>query len=442
MPGLLSDGRCGCEGYRTFYGMKRRDFLKVGVLSGLGLTLGDYFRLLDASGQSPDPKAQSVIFIYLAGGMSHVDTFDPKPYASIEYRGELGTVETNTGEVFGGLLGNLAKAADKLCVLRSVTHGEAAHERGTHNMLTGYRPSPAIVYPSLGSVVAHEYGPRNDLPPYIAIPSAGDPFMGTGYLSSAYGPFSVGGEPAAKNFAVRDLNLPDGVDPARMESRKKLLAAVDSHFKELERGDALDAMDSYYQRAYAMISSQAAREAFNISGEPDDIRDQYGRTNMGQRFLLARRLVEAGARFVTVVDGGWDHHVNIKGGMQNQVPPLDKALATLLTDLEGRGLLQQTMVVLTTEFGRTVRINKDGGRDHWPKAFSVVLAGGGIKGGVVHGTTDAYGSEPTTDPVGPGEIAATIYTQLGIDPKRKLMSPGNRPIDIVRGADPINAVIA
>lgn len=438
------EDQCGCAGYRTFHGMQRRDFLKVGVLSGLGLTLGDYFRLLHASAQDagPEPKAQSVIFIYLAGGMSHVDTFDPKPYAPIEYRGELGSVETNTGDVFGGLFGNLAKTADKMCVLRSVTHGEAAHERGTHNMLTGYRPSPAIIYPSIGSVVAHEYGPRNDLPPYIAVPSVSSPFMGTGYLSSAYGPFSVGGEPAAKNFQVRDLSLPDGVDPARMEARKSLLAAVDSHFKDLEKGDALDAMDSYYQRAYAMISSQAAREAFNIAGEPDDVRDQYGRTNMGQRLLLARRLVEAGARFVTVVDGGWDHHVNIKGGMNSQVPPLDKALASLLSDLDGRGLLQQTMVVLTTEFGRTVRINKDGGRDHWPKAFSVMLAGGGIKGGVIHGSTDAYGSEPTNDPVGPGEIAATIYTQLGIDPKRKLMSPGNRPIDIVRGADPINTVIA
>ncbi|MCC6697278.1 MAG: DUF1501 domain-containing protein [Candidatus Hydrogenedentes bacterium] len=430
--------------YHSFHSLKRREFLKVGVLSGLGLTLGDYFRLLDAGGQAPgpDPKAQSVIFIYLAGGMSHVDTFDPKPYAPVEYRGELGVVDTNTGEVFGGLLANMAKCADKLCVLRSVTHGEAAHERGTHNMLTGYRPSPAIVYPSIGSVVAHEFGPRNDLPPYIAVPSAGDPFMGTGYLSSAFGPFSVGGEPSDKSFQVRDLNLPEGVDPARMEARKTLLAAVDSHFRQMESGDALEAMDSYYQRAYAMISSQSAREAFNIAAEPDEMRDRYGRHAMGQRLLLSRRLVEAGARFVTVVDGGWDHHEKIKGAMEGRVPPLDQGVSTLIADLESRGLLQKTLVVLTTEFGRTVRINKDGGRDHWPKAFSVVLAGGGIKGGVIHGKTDAYGSEPTDSPVGPPDIAATIFSQLGIDPTRKLMSAGDRPIDIVRDGQIINNVVA
>lgn len=434
----------GCQGYHQFQRMQRREFLKVGVISGLGLTLGDYFRALEAGGQEAEnsAKAQSVIFIYLAGGMSHVDTFDPKPYAPVEYRGELGTVNTNTGDVFGGLMKNMANCADKLCVLRSVTHGEAAHERGTHNMLTGYRPSPAIVYPSIGSVVAHEYGPRNDLPPYIAIPGAGDPFMGTGYLSSAYGPFSVGGEPSAENFQVRDLNLPEGVDPARMEARKSLLATVDSHFKELESGDSLDAMDSYYQRAYALISSQSAREAFNVAAEPDDIKDRYGRNAMGQRLLLSRRLVEAGARFVSVIDGGWDHHEKIKAAMEGRVPPLDQGVATLIADLESRGLLEKTMVVLSTEFGRTVRINKDGGRDHWPKAFSVVLAGGGVKGGVIHGKTDAYGSEPTDSPVGPGDIAATIFSQLGIDPTRKLMSPGDRPIDIVRGGDPIANVIA
>jgi hypothetical protein len=280
------------------------------------------------------------------------------------------------------------------------------------------------------------------LPPYIAIPGAGDPFMGTGYLSSAYGPFSVGGEPSAETFQVRDLNLPAGVDPARMEARKSLLSTVDSHFKELESGDALDSMDSYYQRAYALISSQPAREAFNISAEPDEIRDRYGRNAMGQRLLLSRRLVEAGARFVSVIDGGWDHHEKIKNAMESRVPPLDQGVATLVADLESRGLLATTMIVLSTEFGRTVKINKDGGRDHWPKAFSVVLAGGGIKGGVIHGTTDAYGSEPTDSPVGPGDVAATIFTQLGIDPTRKLMSPGNRPIDIVRGGEPITNVIA
>jgi hypothetical protein len=428
--------QCGCPG------PSRRDFLKVGVLGGLGLTLGDYFHLMDAQAQeavaleqvklNPSPKAQSAIFIFLAGGMSHIDTFDPKPYAPIEYRGELGSVKTKNGDVFGGQLPKLAEIADKFSVIRSMTHGEAAHERGTHNMLTGFRPSPAVQYPSFGSVVSHLYGPRQDLPPYIAVPSASDPFFGTGYLSSAYGPFSVGGEPQANEFQVRDLNLPEGVTPERMEQRKGLLAAVDQHFSTLEDGDSLEAMDNYYQRAYALISSQNAREAFDIKSEPEEMRDQYGRNNFGQRLLLARRLVEAGARFVTVYDGGWDNHINIKGALEGKLPSVDLGLSVLLNDLESRGLLETTMVVLATEFGRTVKINTDGGRDHWPKAFSIALAGGGLKGGIIHGETDRTGAEPSKDPVGPEDLAATLFTQLGIDPTGRLMSGGDRPIDIVR----------
>jgi len=416
--------------------------MKVGVIAGLGLSLGDYFKIMDANAQSGAARAESCIFIFCAGGMSHVDTFDPKPYSPIEYRGELGTVATNTGEVFGAPMKNMASVADKLTVLRSVTHGEAAHERGTHNMLTGYKPSPAIVYPSMGSVISHEFGPRNDLPAYIAIPGAGDPFMGTGYLSSAFGPFSVGGDPVNKGFQVRDLNLAGGVSPERMEGRKGLLATVDHHFSSMEKTDVLEAMDSYYQRAYALISSQKAREAFDLSGEPDAVKDRYGRTGMGQRLLLSRRLVEAGARFITVVDGGYDMHVNIKGSMQATGTALDQAVATLVSDLSERGMLEKTLVVLTTEFGRTVRINKDAGRDHWPKAFSVVLAGGGLKGGMIHGSTDAYGSEPNRDPIGPADISATIFNQLGVDIHKKLMSDGNRPIDIVNGGTVIAPVVA
>lgn len=431
----------GCQGYRNMLSHSRRDFLKVGFISGLGLTLGDYFRIMDAQGEST-AKAESCIFIYCAGGMSHVDTFDPKPYSPIEYRGELGFANTNTGEVFGATMSRMAQVADKLAVLRSVTHGEAAHERGTHNMLTGFKPSPAIVYPSMGSVVSHEFGPRDDMPAYIAVPSASDPFMGTGYLSSAFGAFSVGGEPVNAGFQVRDLALAGGVTPERMEGRKGLLAAVDNHFRSMEKTDVLDAMDSYYQRAYALISSQKAREAFNVAAEPDAVKDAYGRTAMGQRLLLARRLVEGGARFITVVDGGYDMHVNVKAGMQSTGAQLDQGVAALIADLAQRGMLEKTLVVMTTEFGRTVRLNKDAGRDHWPKAFSVVLAGGGLKGGVIHGATDAYGSEPTKDPIGPADISATIFNQLGVDIKKKLMSDGNRPIDIVRDGNVIAPIVA
>ncbi len=441
---MLNDhSSCGCKGSP----LDRREFLRVGVLSGLGLTLGDYFRLQSAwadpaAALGPAPKADSAIFIFMAGGMSHIETFDPKPYAPLEYRGELGTVATNTGDVFGGQFGNLAQVADKMTIIRSMTHGEAAHERGTHNMLTGYRPSPAVTYPSLGSVIAHEYGPRNDLPGYITIPNAGDPFLGSGYLSAAYGPFSVGGEPQADGFKVRDLNLPTGVDADRMERRKTLLSAVDHHFSILEASDLLSAMDSYYDRAYSLISSQAAREAFNIAGEPDEIRNEYGRHNFGQRLLLARRLVEAGARFVTVIDGGWDHHENIRDAMRGQLPSVDQGLATLIRDLDRRGLLARTLVIMVTEFGRTAKLNNTAGRDHWPKAFSVALAGGGVKGGTIYGQTDPRGAEPARDPVSPEDLATTIYNQLGIDAGRELMSPGNRPLEIVKDGSVLYDILA
>jgi uncharacterized protein (DUF1501 family) len=423
-------------------GPSRRAFLKVGVLGGLGLTLGDYFQIqAQAQEAAAGPAAQSAIFIFMNGGMSHIDTFDPKPYAPIEYRGELGSVKTNTGEYFGGQLKNLAQVADKMSVIRSMTHGEAAHERGQHNMLTGYRPSPAIQYPSFGSVVSHKLGGRNSIPPYVSIPRVDNTYYGTGYLSSAYGPFSVGGEPATKGFKVRDLNLPGGVTPERMEGRKNLLATVDAHFNAMESSDALEAMNSYYQRAYSLISSENAREAFNVESEPDAIRDEYGRHAFGQRLLLARRLVEGGARFITVSDGGWDMHKGIKKGMENKFPSVDQGVATLIRDLDRSGLLATTLVVMVSEFGRTAKLNKDGGRDHWPKAFSVALAGGGVKGGIIHGATNAQGTEPSDAPVSPADLGATIYTQLGINPEERLMSAGERPIDIIRQGSVIQNIV-
>jgi hypothetical protein len=410
----------------------------------MGLTLGDWFRMRDAQAEdtaTAEPKAKSVIFIYMAGGISHLDTFDPKPYAPIEIRGELGTVKTNTGEVFSGTMPKLAQVADKMTVIRSMNHGEAAHERGTHNMLTGYRPSPAIVFPSMGAVVSRKLGSRNDLPPYMSVPGMGSPFSGPGYLSASYGPFTVGGDPNSDGFNVRDLNLPAGVSPERMERRKGLLSAVDQHFASLEQTDILGAMDSYYQKAYALISSQAAREAFNIAAEPAEMRDSYGRNTFGQRLLLARRVVEAGGRFVTVNGGGWDYHQKIKQAMEGSMPPVDQGIAALITDLDQRGLLDSTMVVMSTEFGRTTGINKDGGRDHWPKGFSVMLAGGGMQRGLIHGRTDDRGSEPAEDGVGPEDLAATIYSQMGIDPTEKLMSAGDRPIDIVRHGEVISKIV-
>ena len=335
-----------------------------------------------------------------------------------------------------------AKIADKITVVRSMTHGEAAHERGTHNMFTGYRPSPAIQYPSMGSVVSHELGVRKDLPPYVCIPSQPNPYAGSGYLSNAFGPFSLGGDPANQNFNVRDLTLPADVDHERFAQRQSILATVDEHFRKLEKSDALDAMDSFYQHAYGLISSAQAREAFNLKAEPDALKDEYGRNDAGMRMLMARRLVEGGVRFVSMVYGGWDHHANVKTGIEKELPKFDKAYASLIRDLDRRGMLDTTLVMVTTEFGRSPKINKDAGRDHWPRVFSILLAGGGFKRGSVYGSSDPTGSEPDENPLSVEDFAATVYNQLGIDATKRLLSPGGRPIDIVRGGQVVSDLLA
>jgi hypothetical protein len=383
---------------------------------------------------SREGTAKSVIYIYLPGGAAHQETFDPKPSAPVEYRGPLGSIETVIpGVRLGEMLPHTAKIVDKIAICRSMTHGEAAHERGTHNMFTGYRPSPALQYPSMGSVVSHEFGPRNNLPPYVCIPNQPNEFAGTGYLSSSYAGFSLGSDPADKNFQVRDLSLPNGVDTGRFDKRRRMLDVVNGYFREKEKSDSLDALDTFYDRAYSMISSQQAREAFDMAKEPDAIKDEYGRNQAGMRMLLARRLVEAGVRFVTLTYGGWDMHDNIQNGIKNQVPSLDQGFATLIRDLDRRGLLSSTLVCIGSEFGRTPKINNLAGRDHWPKVFSVVMAGGGIKQGIVYGSSNATASEPEDDPLTVEDWATTIYDRLGIVADKELMAPGDRPIEIVDG---------
>ena len=288
-----------CEGNR----LSRRSMLTIGAIGGLGLNLADFLAMRQARADAKhydfiEAKAQSVIHIFLPGGMAHQESFDPKPYAPIEYRGECGTVKTNTGEVFSETLPKLAKIADKITVVRSMTHGEAAHERGTHNMFTGYRPSPALQFPSMGSVVSHEFGPRNNLPPYVCIPNMPNEYAGSGYLSSSFAPFSLGADPANGGFKVHDLNLPSGVDDARFARRRSALDAVNDHFPKKEKSDNLKAMDTFYQRAYSLISSQKAREAFDIEAEAGSFATNTAATTAGQRMLMARRLVEAGVRFV------------------------------------------------------------------------------------------------------------------------------------------------
>ncbi len=425
----------------------RRSFLTVGLVGGLGLSLDQFFRLQAVQANTPGgPKegpAKSIIHIFLPGGIAHQDFLDPKPLAPVEYRGEIGTTPTKLpGVFFSEYMKHTAQVADKITVCRSMTHGEAAHERGTHNMFTGYRPSPAIIFPSMGSVVSHEFGPRKNLPPYVCIPSLPTTYASSGYLSSAFAPFSLGSDPAAPGFTVQDLKLPNGVDDKRFEKRRSMLEAVNDYFARKEKDDSLKAMDTFYERAYSLISSEQAKNAFNINLEKPELRDAYGRNAAGQRMLLARRLVESGVRFVSLTYGGWDMHNSIKAGMAGSLPQFDQAFAMLIRDLSDRGLLDSTLVMVSSEFGRTPKINGTAGRDHWPKVFSIILAGGGIKKGFIYGASDATATEPEDDPLTVEDMAMTVYHQLGIDGEKKLMSPGSRPIDIVREGTVRKALIA
>jgi hypothetical protein len=282
----------------------------------------------------------------------------------------------------------------------------------------------------MGSVVSHEFGARENLPPYVAVPRPSRS-TGSGYLSFKYGPFGLGDNPEDPDFSVRDLALPSGVTANRFASRKKMRAIIDDKFSKLERDDQLDAMDSFYLKAYDMISSPKARAAFEIDKEDTKLRERYGMNAAGQRFLMARRLVEAGVRFVTLTYGGFDHHSNIETNMNRQLVPFDQAYATLITDLHDRGMLDETLVMVTTEFGRTPKINSNAGRDHWPQVFSIAMAGGGIKEGYVHGTSDPTGSFPEDDPFTVDNYAATAFSLMGIDPRNELMADGGRPIRIV-----------
>lgn len=319
-------------------------------------------------------------------------------------------------------------------------------------MFTGYRPSPALTYPSIGSVTAQELGPRKDMPPYIVVPTAGSQYLGSGYLSNQYGPFALGADPGRPGFKVRDLSLPRDVDEARFESRKEWKALVDDHFARTEKDDALTTMDSFYQRAYGMLASKSVREAFSLNGESEEIRKLYGlsglsgplafRNGGAARFLIARRLIEAGARFVTLTFGAWDTHAYHYKGIETQMPVLDIALAGLITDLDQRGLLKKTLVVVNSEFGRTPKINAGGGRDHWPRVFSTVLAGGGVKAGTVYGASDKLAADPAENALGVEDYAHTLYHLIGIDARKDLMSPGNRPQAIVMNGKVVKGLLA
>jgi hypothetical protein len=420
----------------------RRAFLKQGcaIATTAGLAPG----LLAAGVREPRrAPARSVVQIFLEGGFSHLDSFDPKPEQAIEIRGEFGAIPTKIDGVrFAGPFRRSAAIAGELVLLRGFGHGEADHTRGNHSVLTGYAPSPAVAYPSLGSVVSHELGASGDLPAYICVPTDRFAHAGPGYLSTAFAPFSLGSDPGARGFKVRDLEAPKGIDAQRTARRRSLLSDLDAGFGGTHAPDALRAAEAFHAQAYGIIDSPKAREAFELEREKPETRNAFGGSALGSRLLLARRLVEAGVRWITVTDGGWDHHRDLFRSARARYEQLDQAFATFVRDLSERGLLERTIVLLISEFGRTPRVNQDGGRDHWPKVYTVVAAGGGLKRGLAFGRSDERGAEPEEGAVRPADLAATVLHRLGIDPTKKLMSPGDRPIDLVRDGRVLQEILA
>jgi hypothetical protein len=416
----------------------RRQFL---VGSVFGVTLAD------ALAHAKPARAKSVILVWLDGGPSHLDMFDLKPDAPVEVRGEFKPTKTPLDGVrVCEHLPRIAELLDQTTLIRSVTSPEGNHDRASHYLLTGYRPTPALVYAAMGSVVAKEAGVGTSLPNYIAVPTPPS-YAGAGYLTAAFEPFSVNSDPS-RDFKVQDLRAP--VPDDRLDRRRSMLQAIDRFCTAVE---GMPARDTFLGQAFGLVSSKEARAAFDLSLEDDRTRQRYGPTRIGQSCLLARRLVESGVRFVTVNDDGWDTHDNSwkrlagtfnQGKMmyRGKLPDLDQAYSALLGDLRERGLLESTLVVLMGEFGRTPKLNSTGGRDHWPRANSVLLAGGGVKRGQVVGETDAFGELPASRPVLPEDLLATIYHLIGIDAEKEYRTETGRPIRVLSGGEVVKEALA
>ncbi|MFO0879691.1 MAG: DUF1501 domain-containing protein [Gemmataceae bacterium] len=415
-------------------GLSRRDFLRVGAVGGLGLPT-----LLQANpSPSRHARARSVILVFLGGGLSHHDSFDPKPDAPAEIRGNYGTIGTSVpGLRVTEMLPRMAKTMHRVALVRSGAHNNDHHETATNWVLSGRFGSAFGDFPAMGAVVAHEAGFTGKLPPYVAVPRNPSFTWELGksaFLGGRYESFKTG-DPNAAGFRVQDIAPAEALSSNRAERRKSLLAAVDDLASKVEGNDLLSTYDEFHQRAASMVLSAEARSAFAIDQESDRLRDRYGRNTFGQSALLARRLVERGVKFVTVNFGGWDHHAKIWDGLKGRLPELDTGFSALVEDLDERGLLSSTLVVCMGEFGRTPKINKDVGRDHWGPAASLLFAGAGVRPGLVLGSTDKQGAFTTRRPVAPADVAYTIYDALGLDPRRSLKAPDGRPIEILDQGD-------
>lgn len=431
---------------RTGDGVSRRAFLQVGALAVGGLSLPDLLRSR-ANASDSLTKKRSVILIWQAGGPSHIDMYDLKPNAPAEIRGEFKPINTNVAGIqISDQLPRHAKIADKMAILRSAYHTNAGHGMGSQWMLTGYQPTIEVndnIFPSCGSVVAKMLGAnRPGVPAYVNLPrniSLGK----AAYLGASFNPFAPDANPNEAGFQVKNMKLPNRVNVSRLEKRKALLNDLDQVRRDIDTKGDLVGLDTFYREGLEMVTGPAAQRAFDINQEAIAVRESYGRNDLGQCCLLARRLVEAGVTYVTVqAGGGWDTHGNNFGELKkNLLPKFDQAFTALVSDLYDRGLQDEVLVVAMGEFGRTPKINGGAGRDHWPGAMSVVYAGGGLKMGQVVGSTNAYAESPTSKAATPGCVLATVYHALGIDHQHVFFDQANRPMPILNEGEPIKELI-
>lgn len=419
----------------------RRNFmLQVGALGGLGLSLETLLRSQAAAKESGGSSSKDVncILIWTLGGTSHHDTLDPKPEAKAEVRGDFGVIDTTLpGIQFSDQMPKFASHLKDFAVMRNLNPRNGSHGTADAIMMSGKKFNPAVTFPCFGSVVAKEQGHRNTLPPFVQIGSSVSRVFGggtAGYLGIGYNPFELPGDPSKKNFTVRDVTPPGGISLDRVDRRRQALKAIDQLQRKVEKQpDALTAIDGYYENAFSMITSPVTQKAFDLKNESDKMRDTYGRTNIGQSCLLARRLVESGCRFVTVSSPSWDTHTKNFTSLKRLLPPLDQAFPALIRDLKERGMLDNTLVVWMTDFGRTPLINSAAGRDHWSTASTLTMAGAGTPPGQVLGQTDEIGAKPVGKEYYPNDVAATIYTKLGIPLDTLHYAPDGRPVRVCEG---------
>ncbi len=416
-------------------GVNRRSFLQIGALGGLGLSLSTYLKQAAAT---TNKSPTNCILIWTRGGTSHHDTLDPKPDAPTSVRGEYDVIDTAIpGVKFTEICPNLAKHADKFSVLRGWNPRNGSHGTADQYVMSGRKFNQAVAYPTFGSVMSHYHGFHTAMPPFIQLGTNVDRRFGggsSGILGLEHMPFEIDADPNAEKFNVRDITPPTGVSFARIDRRKSALARLDALQRNTDiQQTAFAALDEHYEAAINMITAPETKQAFDLEKEDTKLREAYGKNRFGQSCLLSRRLIEAGVRFVTVTDGGWDTHSNNFKGLKTRIPPIDQGLPQLLIDLEDRGMLDTTLVCWFTDFGRTPKINSASGRDHWSTAGFAVMAGAGIPAGTILGATDAEGGYVSKDEYFTDDIAATVYSKLGLPTDLIANAPDGRPVRLIEG---------